>query len=213
MKKLTLFAFLVLCGFGNASAAAERHAPSSVLPKDLSKLEGMYWYNTKTDFFNNGKTEKHDATDVLELVPYDMDSMYFRASLQFSNGHSCSISGIAERDQGRLTYYDTTYGNGCVLHVVPTSTSVTLDDPTSQCRAMSCGARGLYGYEQFSPKHKKKITYMAKLKNSTQYQEAVVDYDRLKLAKARGISPEWSNAKAMLGIYAFWGISKVSGRP
>ena len=205
MKKLILFASLILCGFDNASAAAERHAPPFVLPKDLGKLEGMYWYNSKNDFFDNGKTEKHAATDVLELVPYDKNSMYFRASLQFTNGHFCSISGIAERDQGRLTYYDTTHGNGCVLHVVPTSTSVTLDDPTGQCQAMSCGARGVYGYEKFSPKHRKKITYMAALKNSTQYREAVVDYERLKNAKARGISPEWSNAKAMLGIYAFWG--------
>ncbi|WP_421916705.1 ankyrin repeat domain-containing protein [Mesorhizobium sp.] len=205
MKKLILPVFLILCGFDNVAAAAERHAASSVLPKDLSKLEGMYWYNSKTVFFHSGKTESHDVTDVLELVPYDVDSMYFRASLQFSNGHSCSISGIAERDQGRLTYYDTTYGNGCILHVVPTSTSVTLADPTGQCRAMSCGARGVYGYEQFSPRHKKKITYMAGLKNSLRYQEAVVNYDRLKLAKARGIAPEWSNARAMLGVYAFWG--------
>ena len=202
MKKLILFVFLALCGFDNASAAAERHAPSSALPKDLSKLEGMYWYN-----FKNGLVDgtEYESTDVLELVPYDKDSLYFRASLQFYNGHTCSIYGIAERDETRLTYYDTTSGNGCVLHVVPTSTRMTLDDPTGQCREMTCGARGSYGNENFSSKHKKKITYIAVLKNSSQYREAVVDYERLKSAKARGIAPEWSNAKAMLGIYAFWG--------
>ncbi|MBZ9799169.1 ankyrin repeat domain-containing protein [Mesorhizobium sp. ES1-4] len=202
MKKLILFAFLVLCGLGSDFAAAERRTASSTLPKDLSKLEGMYWYN-----FKNGLVDgtNYESTDVLELVRYDEDSMYFRASLSFSNGHSCDISGIAERDEGRLTYYDTTYGNGCVLHVVPTSTSVALDDPTGQCRNMSCGARGVFGYEKFSPKRKRKITYMARLKNSTQYQGAVVNYDRLKLAKAHGIAPEWSNARAMLGTYAFWG--------
>lgn len=131
--------------------------------------------------------------------------MYFRVSLKFENGHFCSISGIAARDQGRLTFYETTYGNGCVMHVVPTSKSITLDDPTGQCRMMSCGARGTYGYEKFSSERKKKISYMAKLKNSTQYQNAVVDYDRLKLAKARGIAPEWSNAKDLLSVYAFRG--------
>lgn len=201
ISRNALLGFLVLLGLGG-SCCAETRAASSAVPKDLRKLEGMYWYN-----FENGLVDgtKYESTNVLELVPYDKDSLYFRASLQFYNGHSCSIYGIAERDGAQLTYYDTTYGNGCILHVVPTSAGISLDDPTGQCRAMSCGERGGYGGENFSPKHKKKITYMAKLKSSSQYQEAVTDYERVKAAKAHGIAPQWSNAKAMLGTYAFWG--------
>ncbi|TPJ66270.1 ankyrin repeat domain-containing protein [Mesorhizobium sp. B2-7-1] len=46
---------------------------------------------------------------------------------------------------------------------------------------------------------------MATLTNSPQYQKAVTDYQRVKAAKAHGIAPQWANAKAMLGTYAFWG--------
>ncbi|BCM21215.1 ankyrin repeat domain-containing protein [Mesorhizobium sp. J8] len=200
-RRKTLLAFLLLLGLGGI-LCGETRANSSAHLKDLRKLEGMYWHN-----FSNGLVDgtKYESTNVLELVRYDKDSLYFRASLQFYNGHSCSIYGIAERNGAQLTYYDTTYGNGCVLHVVPTSKGISLDDPTGQCRAMSCGERGGYGGENFSPKHKKKITYMARLKSSTQYQKAVVDYERVKTAKAHGIAPQWSNAKAMLGTYAFWG--------
>lgn len=177
--KISLSVFVVLFGLGSV-LDAETRAGSSTLPTDLRELEGMYWYN-----FGNGLVDgtKYVSTDVLELVPYDKDSLYFRASLQFYNGHTCSISGIAERDGARLTYADTTEGNGCVLHVIPTPTSIALDDPTGQCRNMTCGARGSYGDENFSPKHKKKITYMAALKKSPQYRQAVADYDRLKNAR------------------------------
>lgn len=205
MKKIAVLLFLALAGFNNAFAADTAVAASPTLPKDLSELEGMYWHNFKNGYYENLKTEEYEATDVLELVPYDKDSMYFRASLSFFNFHSCGISGIAERDEGRLTYYDTTYGNGCVLHIVPTSSSITLNDPTGQCRMMSCGARGGYGSEQFTPRRKKKITYMGKLLDSPQYKDAVVNYERLKAAKAQGIESKWANAKAMLGTYAFWG--------
>jgi hypothetical protein len=203
--KIFYVCLMVTLASANAFASGSVKGVSPTVPLDFSKLTGMYRYSFKNGFAGGNKDEEYMATNILELVPYDKDSMYFRAKLSFFNGHTCGISGIAERDGARLTYYDTTDGNGCVLHVVPTLTSITLDDPTGQCRMMSCGARGGYGSENFSPKRRKKITYMSKLLNSPQYQDAVKGYRLLRDAKAQGIEPKWANAKALLGIYAFWG--------
>jgi len=165
MKKLILIAAL----------AAIAAAPAS----PVTALAGRY-----SKHFQNGFVDgsKYWSDDVVEIVPIDATHAYFNASLQFYNGHECSLTGIAKAVGNKLVYKEkevTAMGDvdkPCTLSISASGKDLLLDDAGGTCKA-NCGARGTFSNFRFVPlSSKRPITYMAKLKGSDEYKSAIADW-------------------------------------
>ncbi len=153
--------------------AAVAAAPAS----PVTALAGRY-----SKHFQNGMVDgsKYWSDDVVEIVPVDATHAYFRADLQFFNGHECNISGIAKAGTGRLVYTEAkpSYDGGptCKMTISIQGKSLLLDDGEGTCQAY-CGARGsLSGFDFIPAASKRPITYMDRLKGSTEYKSAIDDW-------------------------------------
>jgi hypothetical protein len=120
------------------------------------------------------------SDDVVEIVPVDAGHAFFRAELAFYNGHSCSIAGVAKAASGKLVYSEKqpSYDGGptCHLTITTKGKSLLLDDGDGSCQSY-CGARGsLSGFDFIPLSSKRPISYMARLKGSGEYKQAIADW-------------------------------------
>jgi hypothetical protein len=158
-----------LC-ISNLCIGAENSATASQI---IKKIEGVY-----KNRFENGLVsgEKYQSEDIIEIMPYSTDSIYFRISLQFYNGHSCGIYGIAKyRDNAFI--YKSGDEQTCTLKISSDENALRITDrltPTSvsTCSAY-CGARGSLSNYDIGVAKKRKIRYEAIILKSKQYTEAV----------------------------------------
>ncbi|WP_066817467.1 hypothetical protein [Sphingomonas mali] len=153
--------------------AAIAAAPAS----PVSSLAGRY-----SKHFQNGMVDgsKFWSDDVVEIVPVDAAHAYFRAELAFYNGHSCSIAGVAKAVGNKLVYREkqASYDGGptCRLTITTKGKSLLLDDGDGSCQSY-CGARGsLSGFDFIPLSSKRPIGYMARLKGSSQFKQAIADW-------------------------------------
>lgn len=142
----------------------------------VTALAGRY-----TKHFQNGFADgsKYWSDNVVEIVPIDATHAYFRAELDFFNGHQCSIYGVAKAVGKKLVYSEkeeTGSGNICKLTISASGKDLLLDDGEGSCKAY-CGARGTFSnYRFIKLASKKPITYLAKLKGSEEYKGAIEDW-------------------------------------
>jgi hypothetical protein len=153
--------------------AAIAAAPAS----PVSSLAGRY-----SKHFQSGMVDgsKYWVDDVVEIVPVDAAHAFFRAELAFYNGHSCSIAGVAKASGGKLVYGEKqpSYDGGptCRLTITTKGKSLLLDDGDGSCHSY-CGARGSLSDFDFIPlSSKRPISYMARLKGSGEYKQAIADW-------------------------------------
>jgi hypothetical protein len=146
-------------------------------PSPVDALAGRY-----SSHFANGLVtgEKYESDDVLEIVPVDATHAYFRFSLQFYNGHSCALQGIAHAVGDGLAYREGPTGAGeqrCTLTIAHKGAKLGWDDGGGSCSAY-CGARGSFSQGSLPWSSKRPITYMARLKGSSQYKDALADWKK-----------------------------------
>jgi hypothetical protein len=112
-------------------------------------------------------------------VPVDDHAAYVRMDLEFFNGHSGRIYGIATYGKNSLMYDNGKKGDDrCVVEYVWSSDKVVTRadyDKTPGCRAYH-GARGSLDRAEFFVKKKQTIRYMERLKNSREFKEAMKNY-------------------------------------
>ena len=140
----------------------------------VTSLAGRY-----SKHFQNGMVDgsKFWSDDVVEIVPIDATHAYFRADLAFYNGHSCGITGVAKAVGSKLVYSEKQpmYDGGptCRLTISAKGKALLLDDGDSSCQGY-CGARGSLSNYDFIPfSSKRPISYMPRLKGSSQYKDAI----------------------------------------
>jgi len=163
---------------------------SSFAADDLAgSIEGVY----KRRFMNavnagaDRPAERYLAEDVVEFVRQDADHLYLRAYLEFANGHTCSVWGIAAREGEDFVYRQQTppaTGEApCTLKVSVQPGKIVLDDRDATglatCRA-KCGARGTLSGYTIERKARRPIRYMNRLQESRQYREAVSEFQGLQ---------------------------------
>ena len=157
------------------------------------KMAGVYKHRFMSATISPGKApgeadEPYQAEDVIEIVPYDADHVYVRAHLDFYNGHTCGIAGMARYEQGAFVYHDTVTAPlpgypPCALKVGVEHGQLTLTDratpeAVSSCRAY-CGVRGSLNYS-IGMDRRRTIRYLDRLKASREYKRAV---DELNMAR------------------------------
>ncbi|MEZ4819319.1 MAG: hypothetical protein R3A45_05300 [Bdellovibrionota bacterium] len=145
--------------------------------KDMSlikKIEGVY----KKKFPNALMTgEKYESENILEIVPFEKDSAYLRFHLEFSNGHSCTLWGIAKEISGELIYREPQPiipDQPCILtlFIEGDSLKTKINEVEHGCQAY-CGNRGTLNAARFKLNTRKPIRYLSRLKSSREYKEAV----------------------------------------
>ena len=144
----------------------------------LDKIAGVY-RNRFTNHFVRPEDGTYQSEDVLEVVPLDEKTAYVRMSLQFFNGHSGAIYGVATI-QGRTLVYDNTKvgADHCVVQYIWGNKEIVTKadyDETPGCSYYH-GARGSLNGAQFKRSSKRAIRYMTRLKASKEFQEATENY-------------------------------------
>ena len=135
--------------------------------------------------FQNGLVDgsKYWSDDVVEIVPVAPEAAYVRASLQFFNGDSCDVSGVARAEGDALVYRQsaTPLGGGekCVLRVSHAGADLKLEDVDGFCRAQFCGARGMLDWS-VPFRSRKPIGYLARLKGSEEFRGAMAEWGAAK---------------------------------
>ncbi len=146
----------------------------------LAEVAGVY----KVQFQNgNVNGDKYQSEDVLEVVPIDDHAAYVRMDVEFFNGHSGRISGIATYGDNSLIYDNGQKGEDrCVVEYVWSSDKVITKadyDKTPGCRSYH-GARGSLDHVEFLVKRKQTIRYMQRLKDSPQFKGAMDEYRKAR---------------------------------
>ena len=179
--------FLLLLLFALPVGAAE------VKPQTLIKdMEGVYKHRFKNGIIATGKApmeadEPYESEDIVEIVRYDDEHIYVRAELQYYNGHSCSISGIARYEKQGFVFHDPepayTGAPSCKLRVTVTRDKLLLTDRDStdgesSCQVGYCGARGTLSNLSIDKSTRRPIRYMNLIVKSRQYRKAIEDLQR-----------------------------------
>src|SRR4030095_822830 len=101
MRCVRVVCLAVLTAFFSFVGVAQTPKPSSVSAAFLGRVAGVYKEQFQNAFVNG---EKYQSEDVLEVVPVDNDAAYVRIDLEFANGHSGRIYGIAAYGRNSLIY-------------------------------------------------------------------------------------------------------------
>jgi hypothetical protein len=151
-------------------------AASAAMPSLVSSLAGRY-----SRHFNNGLVsgERYQSDDVVEIVPVDAGHAYVRFSLQFYNGHSCSLTGIARAERDELVYREPTSkqvgDTQCTISVRRRGDQLSWTDGNGSCKAY-CGARGSLTDGGLPWASRRGITYLKRLRGSSQFHDAMGEW-------------------------------------
>ncbi len=151
-------------------------AAAAVIPSTVAALAGRYDHSFPDQLVSG---ESYTGTDVVEIVPVDATHAYVRFSLDFYNGHSCSLSGVAEAQGDALVYQEPADKAlpgepPCRLAIRRKGRKLTWDDAGS-CKA-DCGARGSFSGGDLPWSSKRRITYLARLERSSDYRSALTEW-------------------------------------
>ena len=119
--------------------------------------------------------ERLPGTDTLDILRYDDTHAYVAVHLEFFNGHSCDIEGMAAFIGGALTLEppELTPGDGrCQVTITPDARALRLAAPATACQAY-CGARGRLDGALLPRASRKPIPRRAALMRSQDYRDAV----------------------------------------
>lgn len=139
----------------------------------VTALAGRY-----SEHFKNGTVdgETYWSDNVVELVPVDARHAYVRFALEFYNGHSCSLQGVARSEGDALVYREPVAEQigeqQCTLRIVRRGDKLVWDDAGGSCKD-HCGARGSFTNGTIAWKSKRAISYLPRLKGSQEYREAL----------------------------------------
>jgi len=157
-------------------------AASRATPDPAQALAGRY-YHQFADALVTG--DKYTGEDIVEIVPVAASAAYFRIHLDYYNGHTCDISGVARTERQALVYRDSEKqydGTVCVLRMRHAGKSLVIDDGEQSCKS-ACGARGSLSAVTLPYSSKRPIRYLARLKASDQYRFAIAEWRMGKSAR------------------------------
>jgi len=145
----------------------------------LSRVAGVYKRQFENGLING---EKYQSEDILEVVPVDDKAAYVRMDLEFFNGHSGRIYGIANYSGKNSLIYDNgkSGDEACAVEYVWSADKVVTRanyEKTPGCWRYH-GARGTLDGMEFLVRKKQTIGYMQRLKDSQEFKAAMEEYRR-----------------------------------
>jgi len=144
-------------------------------PTAVDSLAGRYYRQFPNALVTG---EKYTGENIVEIVPVAGSAAYVRIHLDYFNGHSCSLFGIAKAEGRALVYRDpgeTWDGRPCVLRIRRSGRDLSIDDGGGTC-SDNCGARGTLSEIALPFASRRQITYMNRLKASPEYRQAISEW-------------------------------------
>ena len=144
--------FPTLAALAIATAATAADTP-------MQELSGRY-----THRFKNGNVDGdvYYTTDVVEILPIDGDRAMVNLDLNFFNGHSCSVAGIARLAGERLIYREEEPNpwsdGGCQLEVWRDGGKLRWTEAEGTSCQSHCGARGGLSVGEISYRSRRRIS-------------------------------------------------------
>jgi hypothetical protein len=139
------------------AALASLSAAAIAVPNSpLTELAGRYTYK-----FKNGDISgaTYSSTDVVEVVPLDKRQAEISFDLNFFNGHSCSLYGVAKLEGRKLVYREKSEWlpdePECRLEIWRDTRNLRWEDQGT-CH-FACGSRGGFGNGKMSVKGRRPI--------------------------------------------------------
>jgi hypothetical protein len=122
---------------------------------------------------------KYTGRDLVEIVPVAPRAAYVHAEFEFFNGHSCSIAGIAEAENGALVYRPQADAReqACVLTVRKTGKNLRISDNDGGCKGY-CGARGSLLGNDLPFASRRPIRAISKIKSSGEFRDAMAEWSK-----------------------------------
>jgi hypothetical protein len=161
-----------------AVPAWSQTAPAGNASSFLNTIAGVYRFRFKNSFVRP-EDGNYESEDVLEVVPLSERAAYVRMTLEFFNGHSGGIYGVATLQGHTLLYDDGRAGpDRCVVRFVWEDKDVVTRadyELTPGCTSYH-GARGTLDGARFPRSSRRAIRYLDRLKASREYREATGKY-------------------------------------
>ena len=173
---------------GLPPAVADTSSVPRTTPVLGDSIEGVYWNAHTVRSVNHGD---ETVEDLVEIVVYDPTHLFFRIKTRFDIGHSCSIHGIATLGHGAFVYRSRQLPldnpRPCTLRIEATPDELRISDRLesngpSTCREF-CGVRGDLSDVAISRMHRRAIQDSAALKNSTEFAEAVAEFNSKEVSR------------------------------
>lgn len=161
-------AFLVILAVGTMVSC-------TVLPS-IEDLDGLYKYN-----FPNMRMDGTDYTSENRLLLFQTspNALYFETHLDWANGHSCDLSGIAELDlesrQFLLYTAPSLSEKTCAFTIRLEKDKLVFDDQGGACMLSSCGSRGSFDGVEFKYNTRHEIE-PASIKRSPGFRRATQEF-------------------------------------
>jgi hypothetical protein len=144
------------------------------LKPGLEGLEGLYRYKFQNGLMNG---KKYESENRLALLKVTYASAYFSTHLEWANGHTCDLSGIADLDAtGALIYRKPSIeGQTCLFSIKTTRNGLVFGDEGGACRLVSCGVRGRLAGVEFRFKDRGQLNG-DEIRKSREFANAVVEH-------------------------------------
>jgi hypothetical protein len=112
-------------------------------------------------------------SDIFKFIPVSDTEAYISIHTGANSSHQCNVDGIAEYEKvGGFVFQDVADNDTCLLTITEKKNSISLNDPTGNCRKL-CGANGGF-YGGFDTLQKQEIT-------TKERQNAVENYQKYNL--------------------------------
>lgn len=176
VKKLssTVVSFAVLL------ISAISFCQASDLPT-VRSLQGAY-----KESFQNAMMDgtQYTSENRFLLMPVSPVTAYFDLHLEWANGHSCALSGIADAISPQILTYSTPsiLEKTCTFNINLGPKKFSFSDSNGACRLISCGARGLLDGVEFEYGMVEKIV-PSKVKKTSDYIRVMNEYKNQDTAK------------------------------
>jgi hypothetical protein len=134
-------------------------AASMAADSTLQQLAGRY-----THRFKNGDVSRdvYNTTDIVEILPLDATRAAINLELNFFNGHSCSVGGVATLDGDRIVYQEAEPNpwsdKGCRLEIWRDRNKLRWTEGEGTSCQSYCGARGGLSTGEISYRSRRKIS-------------------------------------------------------
>lgn len=176
--RILALAFLLSLSMAGEGFAKSKAVPEPATPPNyIDTVEGVY-----KNHFQNGLVtgESYMSEDILEIMKVTPQTAYIRYDLNFYNGHTCALWGIADLEQDKLVFRDPGKDTSCTLSIETKGKQLISNDITPQSAEQNChyycGARGSFNNVIFDIAAKRKISYTNRIKASKEFKEAMTAY-------------------------------------
>ena len=109
-------------------------------------ITGSYTNTHEISFFDGYDWIETEVTDSLILTEIENDSLHFEFYLFHTNGHTCSMDGIAAKIDSVYEYIEIfdedDQSSECKLQIIINDSEIILNDIDNGCMIQYCGMRG-----------------------------------------------------------------------